>query len=125
MAEYDFEGRCEDCGHRLRLGVSVISREEIRVTVYPCEEHPEGAIILWPQREEGTRELQSSREVLEANEEGEFPISVEAEGAYIAVCLGKSNKELLLEPEAATEIAERLKARVKDVRKYWIDPTGH
>ena len=48
----DFEGRCEWCAKRLDLLVTVESITRISLDVIPCKNHPNDAMILWPQRED-------------------------------------------------------------------------
>lgn len=48
----DIEGRCERCGKRLKLVLTVLSKNEILILAIPCKDHPEDVMILWPQRED-------------------------------------------------------------------------
>ncbi len=47
---WDFEGRCEECAKRLPITVVVRSKRSVTITTDKCPLHPEGAMILWPQR---------------------------------------------------------------------------
>ena len=48
----DFEGHCKWCAKRLDLEVTVITPRRIILDVIPCKDHPDDAMILWPQRKD-------------------------------------------------------------------------
>ena len=52
QTEDDIEGRCECCGIRLNLLITVVSSNEIRILAVPCKDHPKDVMILWPKRKD-------------------------------------------------------------------------
>lgn len=50
--EYDFEGRCEECGSGLNLILTRISSNSVQLTSTECSEHKGKTMILWPQRDD-------------------------------------------------------------------------
>ena len=49
---YDFEGRCEECGRPLDLMLECLSSRKVSLEAVRCPDHPDGAMVLWPQRDD-------------------------------------------------------------------------
>jgi len=49
---WDFEGRCSECAKPLNMIVRRLSHRKISLEAVLCEDHPDGAMILWPQRDD-------------------------------------------------------------------------
>ncbi len=50
--EYDFEGRCEECGKNLNLTLKRISKNSVKLESVECSKHKGKTMILWPQRDD-------------------------------------------------------------------------
>ncbi len=50
--EWDFEGRCEECGKNLNLILTRISSNSVQLESAECPKHKGKTMILWPQRDD-------------------------------------------------------------------------
>jgi len=96
--EHDFEGRCEQCGRPLPLNLFVESNQKITLSVFPCPKHPEGGMILWPQRDD-IRRVES----IYTFESVDIPKGVKIEKA--TVILNRDGKMLRLDVKDKIEEA--------------------